>query len=271
MKSCVNWRKSFKYMDQVDEFNIDFHDKKEKLLNFLDTFATGEQRVNIHVFAETENEIDIILSIWEMNKYNIAICFESDLGERILQKVKDSKIPFYYNASIDNWEDLNKYTEKDVESVFICGDLAFDLARVSKFCKKYRVRIRCYPNVCQYNWDSSEGIKTFFIRPEDVDYYNRYIDILEFWNSENMQNPLYSIYFHDKKWDGDLREIIQRLNFKVNSYYILGNDFAKYRSECKRDCIKTSNCNLCEQIVQFANTIEHSDKYEVYERVNRNG
>lgn len=254
-------------MDEVDEYNIDFKNKKGKLLNFLDTFATGKQRVNIHIFAETENEIDIILSIWDMNKYNIAICFESELfGTKIFEKIKNSKIPFYYNASIDNWEDLNKYTERNVESVFICGDLAFDLVRVSNFCKKHHVRIRCYPNVCQYLWDNSEGIKTFFIRPEDVDYYDDYIDILEFWNSENIQNPLYETYFHDKKWAGDLREIIQGLKFRVNSYYILGNQFAKYRTDCKRDCIKGSDCNLCQSIIDFANTIENSDEYEVYER-----
>lgn len=272
MKSCINWRKSFNYMDEVDEYNIDFKDKKEKLLNFLDTFATGKQRVNIYISQSiTENEINIILAIWEMNKYNIAICIEPFPSEIIIEKIQTSKIPFYYISLINNWETLNAYIEKGVESVFIYGDLAFDLQKVKQFCKKHHVRIRCYPNICQYLWDNSEGIKTFFIRPEDVDYYDDYIDILEFWNSENIQNPLYETYFHDKKWAGDLREIIQGLKFRVNSYYILGNQFAKYRTNCKRDCIKGSDCNLCQSIIDFANTIENSDEYEVYERINRNG
>lgn len=250
-------------MDQVDQFNIDFRNKKEKLLNFLDTFATGKQRVNIHVNANnTENEIDIILAIWDMNLYNIAICFDSEVE---FEKIKSKEIPYYYSTLIDNWESLNTYLDKGVESVFISGNLAFDLKQVSKRCKEKKVRIRCYPNFCQYNWDNSDGIKTFFIRPEDVDLYGEYIDLLEFWNSEDKQNPLYEIYFHDKKWDGDLREIIYGLKQKVNSYYMLG-DFGSLRLDCRRNCIRSNNCNLCGTIVDFGNTIEESKEYQIFER-----
>ena len=107
-------------------------------------------------------------------------------------------------------------------------------------------------------WDNSDGIKTFFIRPEDISIYHPYIDVLEFYDSENQQNPLYEIYFHDQKWDGDLREIIKGLKYKVNSYYILGSEFARNRISCNRKCIKGSNCNLCQSIVEFANTIENN-------------
>ena len=272
MKSCINWRKSFKYMDQVDQFNIDFKDKKEKLLYFLDTFATGKQRVNIYITKEiTENEIDIVFSIWDMNKYNIALCIEPFPEEEITTKIENNNIPFYYNVYINSWERLNFYVEKGVESVYVYGDLAFDLERVSKFCKQRHIRIRCFPNRCQYMWDNSDGIKTFFIRPEDISIYHPYIDVLEFYDSENQQNPLYEIYFHDQKWDGDLREIIKGLKYKVNSYYILGSEFARNRISCNRKCIKGSNCNLCQSIVEFANTIENNKQYEVYERINRNG
>lgn len=257
-------------MDQVDQFNIDFKNKETKLLNFLDTFATGKARVNIYVTEEvTQNELKIICSIAEMNKYNIAVCFQSfNIFEDLIKK---AKIPYYYSQIIDNWEDLNKVLEKTPESIFIGGILGFDLERVHNFCQEKGVRIRCYPNVCQYRWDNSDGIKTFFIRPEDIAIYDEYIDVLEFFNSKNKQNPLYEIYFHDQKWDGDLREIIQGLKYKVNSYYILGKDFAKFRINCKRKCIKHHNCNLCNSIVEFANTIENSSEYEVFERTHRNG
>lgn len=56
MKSCIEWRKSFNYKIEIDEFNIYFRNKKEKLINFLDVFAKS-QRVNLCVPVDiTTNE-----------------------------------------------------------------------------------------------------------------------------------------------------------------------------------------------------------------------
>ena len=70
-----------------------------------------------------------------MNKYNIALCIEPFPEEEITTKIENNNIPFYYNVYINSWERLNFYVEKGVESVYVYGDLAFDLERVSKFCK----------------------------------------------------------------------------------------------------------------------------------------
>ena len=42
-----------------------------------------------------------------------------------------------------------------------------------------------------------------------VEKYSEYVEVIEFYKSEYRQNVLYDIYFHDKKWSVQLREIIK--------------------------------------------------------------
>ncbi len=65
-----------------------------------------------------------------------------------------------------------------------------------------------------------------------MDWYSNFVDVIEFYDSIEQQNVLYSIYFKDKEWNGDLREIIKGLELKVNNYYILGSEFGKRRTHC---------------------------------------
>jgi len=58
----------------------------------------------------------------------------------------------------------------------------------------------------------NDGFKQFFIRPEDVDIYGEYVDVIEFYDSIEQQNVLYEVYFKDKEWNGKLREIIKGMD-----------------------------------------------------------
>ena len=65
MKSCIQWRKGFKYLSQIDEFNIDYKNKEIKLVNFLEHYAKT-QRVNIRLPKDyTKDDIDLLEAIFE--------------------------------------------------------------------------------------------------------------------------------------------------------------------------------------------------------------
>ena len=120
-----------------------------------------------------------------------------------------------------------------------------------KILSDNKVSIRTFPNVAQKDVKNYD-IYSFFIRPEDIDFYSQYIDVCEFFldgikNSETY----YKIYAQDKKWFGDISEIIIGLTDRVDSRAIIGQ-FAKSRVKCGQKCLKGEPCNHCEKIVQLS-------------------
>lgn len=167
---------------------------------------------------------------------------------------------------IDNWDELLGFCDLGVSDVFISGELGFDLKRVSEVVHEKGIQIRAYPNVCQSAWGINEdGFKSFYIRPEDIDTYGQYIDIIEFQDFEGRQNILYETYFHSKEWNGNIQELIHGLKKRVNGYYILGSEFGNRRAKCQRKCLKGERgCHLCDSLVELAETIEKSKKIELF-------
>lgn len=272
MKSCVEWRKGFNHKEQVDEFYIDFKNKPQKLLQFLDIYANS-QRVNIRITPEiTETQLDIILAI--PRKYNIAVCLMWDdwKEKELYKKIKDAKIPFYFYKVPKNWEELYGLLSLGVSDVFIAEEMGFSLASIHKITQERNVQVRCYANVCQNTWAPATGqITDFYIRPDDMDLYADVIDVLEFYDVIDRQNIYYEIYFHNKKWDGNLQEIIKGLKVKVNNYYILGSEFAERRMDCGKKCVKGGRCRLCYRLVELADSLEQSPNYQVFRRRTVNG
>lgn len=263
MKSCIEWRKGFKFLPQIDEFNIDFRNKEIQLAKFLDVYAKS-QRVNIRLPQEyTRYDIDLIEAAYEKG-YNIAAILP-DLQP--IERLKEKKVPFYLAQYATNWDEFTGMIELGVSDIFITNELGFELDKVSTIAKENNVKIRCFANIAQSSW--GKGIKTFFIRPEDVDIYSEYVDVLEFYDSVNQQNVLYDVYFKSKEWNGKLREIIKRLDDNVNNYYILGNEFANRRIKCGKKCLKDNSrrkCELCERLIELADTLENSPDYDVFRK-----
>lgn len=271
MKTCIEWRKSFKYFDQVDEYNIEYKpNKNEKLLDFLEHYAK-KKRVNIYT-EPIESNIEVLIAIQQTEKYNTAIVINDSppkLDKNIQKLLIDNQCTYYFHCLCPTWDGFNQMLELKVSDIFISGELGFDLKRARARVGK-TVQLRSYVNLSQTHF--GDTFRGFFIRPEDIDTYSEYIDVFEFYDSVNKQNILYDIYFYDKHWDGNLREIIKNLDVDVNNYYLLGSEFANRRMNCKRDCFKGDKCNLCTRLKELADTLENSKDYDVFlRRYNKDG
>ena len=264
MHSCIEWRKGFKYLPQIDQFNIDYKNKEIKLHQFLDKYAQS-QRVNIRLPIDYKKEdIELLESAYHDKHYNIDIVLKDVYYANELKK---HGTPFYFSEPCYDWDQLKANISLGVSDVFISGTLGFELDKVSAIAKANNVKIRCYANITQ-SWGANwgDGFKGFYIRPEDVDFYDQYVDIIEFYNSVDKQNVLYEVYFKDKEWNGNLREIIQGLTLDINNYYILGSEFARRRSQCGKKCLKGNRCELCDRLVELAKNLEDSKDYQVFKR-----
>ena len=107
-------------------------------------------------------------------------------------------------------------------------------------------KIRTFCNVCQATWPEEESLRTFFIRPEDIFLYNKYIDVVEFFEAEkdkNSLNALYNLYNKGERWAGPLKEIIKGFKGDTDSYYLFSR-FGEKRLDCGKRC-NVSNCSFC--------------------------
>ncbi len=144
---------------------------------------------------------------------------------------------------------LYGYVNLGVTDIYIVEGLGFELEEIKKFLDKYenKPQIRVFPNVAQSSFDNIDGLRKFWIRPEDTKYYEDYIDIYEFFGENSKQKIYYDIYFKDKQWFGSLKEIIQGLDTDIDSKTIVPR-FGVNRINCRQRCLKGRSCNMCKTI-----------------------
>ena len=145
-----------------------------------------------------------------------------------------------------------------VSDVYIVEELCFEIDKVAEIAHSEGVNIRVFPNVAQSSWNDSDGITKFFIRPEDVYLYEPYIDVLEFFNSRKRENTLYKIYAIEKKWFGQLSELIVGLNDDIDSRYI-ASEFGDKRRACRKNCVKGGKCRICDRVVALSQVLEKNN------------
>ena len=101
-------------------------------------------------------------------------------------------------------------------------------------------------------------IKKFWIRPEDVEVYGQYIDTIEFFGTPQQVGVLLKVYKEDKKWFGQLKEIIFGLKSDLDSRYIVPR-FAEQRVSCKKECLKGGKCRICERVVDLSHSLKDAN------------
>ena len=258
MKYCIDYYKKSKILKQVDELNIDYSLQNTTLLEFLIT--NKDKRVNIVVEDEHYNELmDIIDKINDIKKSNENLQLFLRLqyySKEEIEKLKEYNIPFYLDIRANNWDIFNGLVELGVSDIYITEDLGFELEKLAEIAHSKGIQLRAYPNVAQSQWDTTPALKKFFIRPEDVDKYANYIDVLEFFGAVDKSETLYKIYAIDKKWYGKLNEIIIGFNSDLDNRFLVPR-FCDFRTNCKKKCVKGHSCGICEAVETLSHTLEN--------------
>lgn len=266
MKYCINYKKNFKYINEIDELTINYNRKDTSLQDFLLLFK--DKRINIYIedsksFLEN-NDLNRFIEI--KNKYpslnfyfklrNPAIDKDSLL---LFKKIKEkTSIPYFFEVFINDWDILYGYINMKVSDIYIAEALCFELDKVSPLLHNHGIKIRTFPNVCQTSWKETPPLKTFFIRPEDVDIYSNYIDTLEFFSNLSSIETLYKIYAIDQKWFGKLAELITGFNSTIDNKFIAPN-FAERRINCNKKCLKGGKCDICNKIETLSKVLEKNN------------
>lgn len=263
MKYCINYSNKSHIIDKVDEILIRYD--KNKILELFTQFIPAHlnQRVIVQLIEEDNidtivNNLKKIISIYNENKdikFDIQLPF---YNQKFIEELKDTNLKYFFKAAANSWDKFTGLISQNVSDIYITDELAFELDKVAEIAHKNNIKVRIYPNVAQSRWDKLSDILKFFIRPEDIEMYKPYVDVCEFYGDKAQQiDTYYKIYQEDKKWFGDLQEIIIGLDSKIDSRYIIPR-FAEKRIKCGKDCLKGGKCEMCKRILDLSEQLENA-------------
>lgn len=269
MNFSIPFTRKFNYFDQPNvEIEINYKPKVKELQDFIikypnkrinlifntwDAFDKERDPALIQAFRQKYPECDLVMRLPD---YNASI--QTLLAEK--------QLPHYYYIFANRWDILNGLLATSVSDIYVTEDLCFSMDIIKQ--KKGNKRIRVFGNICQFSWPEYDSLRTFFIRPEDVKLYNKYIDVIEFVSQNKYQfNTLYDIYNSGTRWAGPLKEIIKNFKEDIDSYYILPS-FGQLRLNCGKRCSVTSSCSFCTEIGKVAKSLKGNQIGVFYKKEN---
>ena len=261
MKYCLPYNKytfNNELIKDADEWSIDYNPDDKTLFKFLDTYK--DKRINFRVL----DKIDItetlgVNFIKDLQKEypNVYIQFPQYTKE-IMNIIKENEIKnYFFSTYVNNIDMFYCLVNSGVSDIYIVEALGFELDKISKVTKEKNISIRVFPNIAQSLVEDIPDLKKFFIRPEDIQDYKDFIDVCEFFYEDSKCLNYFDIYKNKQEWYGDLSEIINGLNIKLDSRYMLPR-FGELRSRCGKKCFKGGDCHICELIEETAQSMEEA-------------
>lgn len=241
--------------EDVEQIKIVYNPKDTTIGEFLEKYI--DKTIIIDVTGQfEENDARLLKGLYD--KYgNIKLII--DYYEKThLDRVINYDIPFFfanYVNSLDKMVGLAKYYPTDM---YICEELGFSIEKVSNFLHNKDIKVRVFPNVCQSNFADTPSLVTFFIRPEDIKLYSKYVDVFELISDKDRQGIIYKVY-KQEKWFGPIQEIIPSFKHELDSRFLLPA-FGAIRKNCGKRCsYKLKSCNICDTLVDLAKVFEKHD------------
>lgn len=244
MKFCLSSRQENEYLVKADELKVQFRDR-ESLPDLFEKFPDKD----IILMCYYGEEID-----WKsIEKWNILsrghfkMCLSS---LKDAQECKKRKVPFYMGYPIRTYYELQALKDLGVCSVRLGEPLFFEMDTVAKF----GIPVRVVPNIA-YNdgYPRENGVCGTWIRPEDLDAYDSYVDVVEFEDADlRKEQALFRIYAEEKNWPGELHLIITNLHCDGLNR-IITPTLVESRLKCGQRCQRLGSCKLCYRALMLAN------------------
>lgn len=256
-KYCIKAVKDKKCLQQVEEISIDYHGDRSigSIRPFLDIYPNHEIILSIKSEDFSDKFFELLNTIDE--KYNnLKLCLTSLPKEEDLDRLKKYKqISYFFYMPAHTYDDFYNLINLGVSEIYVGVELGFELNKVYKIAYANDIVLRAIPNYAMTLYRDFPFYLKFFIRPEDLDEYSKYIDTFEFEGTPSMMETLLNAYIKNKKWYGDLSEIIIGLKKdELDSRHIFPIWYR--RSTCGRECMKGSSCRLCSSVKKTEGTFK---------------
>jgi len=228
-----------------------YRDRK-RIIDFLDMYPQADIIVDIPIEVEDidwdffenmsriaagKNQTKLIVALGKLGQSN--------------REASQRGILWYYRYPINSFYEAERLKVLGSHSILIDSPLSHSMEDL-KYLGFHEVRI--VPNIAYYaHIPHVNGVIGSYIRPEDIDAYGGYINVIEFEGCDKKkEQALYRIYAEQKAWPGDLKTIITNLDYPgVNR--MIPENFALKRMNCGQTCITGAHCKLCYRYLDLAN------------------
>lgn len=264
MRYCLPYIRGSKYMDLAEEIIVPYDSKD---VNFLKTLTSKETMLKNRIIIDIKDDDDFIINHSE----NIFLTLKEDYShinfalrflnynsnmDLIYGFCLNYKIPFFFSTYVRDLDTFHGLIDLGVSDLYIVEEMGFMLDKLGPLASAAGVSIRVFANVCQSSWKLGDTVKSFFIRPEDVPIYEPYVDVIEFFGEYSRQESMYRIYSINRKWYGNLQEIITGLKVELDSRYITPL-WAAARLGCQKHCLKGTPCHICKRMLDTLELNKH--------------
>lgn len=244
MKICLNSRQIHQYLKLADEIKIHYEDR-DIITAYSDKYP--DKTLILEIYSSSEVNWDEIQQYNIIAQKKLILCVTTAAQA---QKCQELGIRWYLGYGVSNYFDLNTLAQLQPAYILLEGELFFDLPRI----KNYGIPIRAIPNIAhQGQLPRKEGVCGTWIRPDDLEEYEKYIDAIEFEDCDiKKEQALYRIYCERKTWPGELTEIITNLNYPGTNRLIPPGRLAQRRISCGLLCQKRPACQYCYRVLDLA-------------------
>lgn len=259
MKVCLNSHCSPEYLEKADEIKISYKDRN-KIIDYVEKYPKATIVLSLR---DTSEDIEIT---WEDIKRYQTLCKGNFLLAVVnANQVKECSfqlINFYLDRPIKTFEEV--YWLKAFNSKYILVDSPL-FYRLADLKGLGGISLRIAPNIAYYADEvpRSNGICGSWIRPEDIDLYSDYIDIIEFEDCDaRKEEALYRTYIETKEWPTDLNKLITNLGTTISNSYI-PNIFGLMRLACGQTCMSGGACHFCNRAIDLANNKDFQERLKM--------
>ena len=248
MKYSVSSRQQPEYLQKCDEIKVMWNDRNV-IFDLVEKYPGKTINLCRYYIHSNEEDID-----WQVIKtYKTLTQDNFVFGLSYIDEIKEcieNDIDFYYLNPIRSFRELQGIKNIGAKWAFIDAPLFFQMDKV----KEIGVPIRITANLAVRELlPYADGVPGPWVRPEDVDTYEPYVDTIEFGRVNlEQERALFRIYAEQKHWPGDLGMIVQDLNY-TGTNRMIPPDLAKKRLNCGQRCQESGHCRLCWRMLDLAN------------------
>lgn len=258
-----------RYSKEIDELLVPYQVIENSIIDFLEEH--NQQRIIICVndgeYFINQGGKDEIVNIKkgrpDLTNYAVRLRdYYEDEFDDIYDVLVENEIPVFYANHCRTWDMLyGMLKDLTISDIYVVEELCFALDKVAELAHSKNVKVRVFPNIAQSDWGETEDIYKFFIIPEDLQYYDKYVDVYELFVSAKTYNadPIYESY-RNRKWFGPIREIIYDYHGNINSKHVIPV-FGERRVTCEKRCMKGGTCQICEAFAKLSQTFEEKGLY----------
>jgi hypothetical protein len=255
MNYCINYYKGFRHFDEIDEVILNHYSGSDELVSFVPTLVKGTKikRVIVNLLDIDLEKIPTVITYIAVlihDGYNVTAKIRDD--ENIINLFKDNKIPFFFDKFATNFEMAYGMAKSGVSDIYAVEELGFRMEMLSYLKEKFGVKIRVFPNMAQSARKSAiPSIQRFWIRPEDTELYEDYVDVFEFISDDPSRlSVVYEIY-KQRQWLGNLNDLILDFQEPIVPNTGIDPEFGLARLNCGKKCL-VERCFVCPRIISLA-------------------